>query len=387
MENVEQEQLELSQRFQLELRQLTFLFSRHPSNEETKDKILALVMQNNMAPYYQVLCEQFHWVPDEALLAKMIQVNDETVAALDVRLADAVENLGENEIREVHLAKFEFFSKTGDKKNLISSFEATLNKTMALGQKIDLTFSMIRSSLFLEDYELVSKNIKRAHAFQELGGDWERRNRLKVYEGLYFICIRQFKKAATLFLDCVSTFSCSELMPYNTFIFFTVLTSMVGLQRVELRERVIAAPEVLTVLHEIPHLEAFLTSFYKCHYSTFFTALAHITETLKLDRYWAHHASYFCREMRVHAYTQFLSSYRSVTLDSMARSFGITADMLDRELSRFIASKRLNCKIDKVGGIVEAIRPDSKNAQYLATIREGDLLLARIQKLSRVIHV
>jgi hypothetical protein len=32
----------------------------------------------------------------------------------------------------------------------------------------------------------------------------------------------------------------------------------------------------------------------------------------------------------------------------MAGAFGISAEFLDRELSRFIASGRLHCKIDKV---------------------------------------
>ncbi len=35
-----------------------------------------------------------------------------------------------------------------------------------------------------------------------------------------------------------------------------------------------------------------------------------------------------------------------------------------RELSRFIASNRLHCRIDKVGGVVETNRPDSKNFLY-----------------------
>lgn len=35
-----------------------------------------------------------------------------------------------------------------------------------------------------------------------------------------------------------------------------------------------------------------------------------------------------------------------------------------RELSRFIYGGRLNCVIDKVAGIVETNRPDTKNAQY-----------------------
>lgn len=57
------------------------------------------------------------------------------------------------------------------------------------------------------------------------------------------------------------------------------------------------------------------------------------------------------------------------------------------ELSTFIAAGRLNCKIDKVAGILETNRPDAKNALYQSTIKQGDLLLNRIQKLSRVIDV
>jgi len=46
-----------------------------------------------------------------------------------------------------------------------------------------------------------------------------------------------------------------------------------------------------------------------------------------------------------------------------------------RELSRFIAAGRLHCKIDKVGGIVETSRPDSKNWQYQASYCTAVLLL------------
>jgi len=91
------------------------------------------------------------------------------------------------------------------------------------------------------------------------------------------------------------------------------------------------------------------------------------------------------REIRIVAYNQFLKSYRSVTLASMAQSFGVTHSYLDSELSRFIAAGRLNCKIDKVGGIVETNRPDARNTQYQEVIKHGDLLLNRIQKLAKVI--
>lgn len=55
------------------------------------------------------------------------------------------------------------------------------------------------------------------------------------------------------------------------------------------------------------------------------------------------------------------------------------------DLARFISAGRLNCSIDKVNGIVETNRPDLKNARYEQTIKQGDVLLNSLQKLSRVI--
>jgi 26S proteasome regulatory subunit N7 len=79
--------------------------------------------------------------------------------------------------------------------------------------------------------------------------------------------------------------------------------------------------------------------------------------------------------------------FNSVMMSSMAASFGISIDLLDAELSRFIAAGRLNAKIDKVGDIVETRRPDKKNAQYQEVIKKGDALLNQVQKLVRAIDM
>ena len=70
------------------------------------------------------------------------------------------------------------------------------------------------------------------------GGDWDRRNRLKVYQGVYNMSIRNFKAAAKFFLDTVSTFTSYELMEYQNFVTYTVITSMIALDRTELRTKV-----------------------------------------------------------------------------------------------------------------------------------------------------
>lgn len=108
------------------------------------------------------------------------------------------------------------------------------------------------------------------------------------------------------------------------------------------------------------------------------------------------------------AYNQLLQSYRSLTLESMARSFGVSEEFVDgcgsslsssrrvladkhpwqqnSELSRFIASGRLHCTIDKVHGVVETNRPAVKQAQYDTVVRQGDLLLSSVQRLSKVLY-
>ncbi|KAG8895211.1 hypothetical protein FRC00_007760, partial [Tulasnella sp. 408] len=88
--------------------------------------------------------------------------------------------------------------------------------------------------------------------------------------------------------------------------------------------------------------------------------------------------------MRILAYAQLLESYRSLTLQSMSTAFGVGVEFVDKDLQKFISSGRLNCTIDKVHGIVETNRPSSKNAQYETVVRQGDLLLNSVQKLSKV---
>lgn len=65
-----------------------------------------------------------------------------------------------------------------------------------MGQKLDIVFTLIRLGLlqisncnlaiyvvigmFYSDSKLVTSNLEQADVFMEAGGDWDRRNRLKV---------------------------------------------------------------------------------------------------------------------------------------------------------------------------------------------------------------
>jgi 26S proteasome regulatory subunit N7 len=107
----------------------------------------------------------------------------------------------------------------------------------------------------------------------EEGGDWDRRNRLKVYNGLHLLSIRQFKRGGELLLDALSTFTTTELIPYNDFVSLSVIANALTLNRVDLKKKVINAPEVNQVLPDVPALGELIKNLYNCRYDKFFSAL------------------------------------------------------------------------------------------------------------------
>lgn len=359
-----------------------------PEREKLCAELLAIVKEKAMLPYYEkYLCPTPLGPPDEALKQELKKRNDEDLAKLEEKITDAKENYGDIEFRDALLAKAAFFNRIGDKDAAIQGYKEAYEKTVGAGGKLDNILTIIRIGFFFDDKDLVKKEIERAKVEIAKGGDWERRNKLKVYEGIYLMTSRQWKEAATLFLNVMPTFTATEVVEFKDFVFYTVILTMVSLDRPVLREKLVQSPEVLSVIKETPHLQDFMESYYHCRYKSFMQHFYHIIDALKADRYLVHHVRHFMRIMRLNAYRQFLASYRSVTLEAMAQEFGVSSSFIDTELSSFISSGKLTCKIDKVGGVIESNAADSRSEVYIEIIKQGDLLLNRMQKLSGAIDM
>lgn len=244
--------------------------------------------------------------------------------------------------------------------------------------------------LFYGDKLLVKKHVERAKTLVESGGDWDRRNRLKAYEGLYLLTVRSYNLAAPLLLDSLSTFTSYELCTYSNLVVYSVLSGSVSLKRVDFKSKVVDYPEIKAILGDgdeklaalsgrvsagpgaddsvsdsesqtqaekaskttvvnlttlgtttdqpeaelavdFSPLALLVSSLYSGRYKNFFQALAQVEEQfLTQDRYLHEHKNWFIREMRLRAYQQLLQSYRVVGLESMANQFGVTVDFLDR---------------------------------------------------------
>jgi 26S proteasome regulatory subunit N7 len=355
--------------------------------------LLEHIKENEMGPYYQLVCSEMGIPIDKGLLEILKSKNKIQIEKVNAEIKDAEESLGESEVRQAWLRKSEYLCQIGDKDAAVSAFRSTYEKTVGMGYRIDLVFNLIRLGLFFLDHKLISANIAKAKDLMEQGGDWERKNRLRSYEGLYKMAVRDFKGAAALFLEAVPTFGSYELLSYENLIFYTVLTTVFSLDRPDLRVKVIRCNEIQEQLTgggekgELIPVKQFLEAFYGCHYDQFFITLAQLeSERLKFDRYLAPHYAFYSRALRLKSYEQFLTPYKTVRLDMMAKDFGVSKAFIDKELHGLIAAGLLNCRIDAVHGVIEIHHPDGKNHLYKTVIRDGDILLNRIQKLARVIN-
>jgi len=380
---------------------------------------------------------------DEALYTRLTQENEKELEAFQKEEDEAVEQAGDTEIMAAKGKRAEFWARVGDKDKAIAAFESVFEKTGILGTKIDLVLAIIRMGIFYGDKPLVKKHVERAKTLVESGGDWDRRNRLKAYEGLHLLTIRSYDSAAPLLLDSLSTFTSYELCTYSSLVVYSVLAGSVSLKRVDFKSKVVDAPEIKAILGdgedkllalsgaisagpgaddttgdkapkaattvvnlttlgsstEQPEAEMaidfsplalLVSSLYNGNYKTFFGSLANVEEQfLTKDRYLHEHKNWFVREMRLRAYQQLLQSYRVVGLDTMAHDFGVTVDFLDRDLAKFIAAGRIPCTIDRVSGkgVIETNRPDDKNKQYQDVVRQGDQLITKLQKYGQAVRL
>ncbi|KAI2468634.1 PCI-domain-containing protein [Annulohypoxylon bovei var. microspora] len=185
---------------------------------------------------------------DEEVYNKLKAENDKELEEFQKEEDDAVEQAGETEIMAAKGKRADFFAKIGDKDKAIATYEDVFEKTGILGTKIDLVLAIIRMGLFYGDKALVKKHVARAKALVDSGGDWDRRNRLKAYEGLHLLTVRSYNLAAPLLLDSLSTFTSYELCTYSSLVVYSVLAGSVSLKRVDFKSKVVDAPEIKAIL-------------------------------------------------------------------------------------------------------------------------------------------
>ena len=269
----------------------------------------------------------------------------------------------------------------------VEKFKEVIEKTQSFNTKMDSYFEICHIGLQLKDQKILTEYLGKCEQALKTGGDWEKKNRLKVYSGLNHLLNKNFKEAGKLFLEALMTFTSYELFDFKTFVFYVAITNIITVDRQTLKQKIIDNSDVLSCINDIPNLKEFLNTFYNGEYAEFFRYFYIICQRLKTDFYISKHLNYFMNEMRYKVYSQFLQSYKTVTMENMAAVFGVRVEFIDQELSNFISQGKLSAKIDKVSGIIECSQSDLTIDLYQSTLRDSDILLNKIHKLSKLLEV
>lgn len=358
------------------------------------EEILATIKTNNLAPYYKYLTTELpqYFAFDADLYKSMNDVTEAKISELK-KVVQEAESEEETEVDVVTstIKLAEYYTEIIDRHNAIETYNKVLQLSPSTGIKIDVLLTLARLDFFFRDYPGVSKHLSEVESLIEKGGDWERRNRYKTYQGVYYLATRNFSEAAKLLIDSLATFTSTELCSYEQVAQYSIIAGVLTLGRVDLKSKIVDSPEILSIYSQAKDLEPLVSltnSLYTCQYNYFFQYLLQTHDQLLLtNKYLRVHSNYFLREMRCKAYAQLLESYKSLSLKSMARNFSVTEEFLDEDLCNFIPNNKLNCTIDKVNGIIETNRPDNKNSQYHQLVKQGDALLTKLQKYGAAVKL
>lgn len=105
---------------------------------------------------------------------------EEELKKLEDKIQEAKDNYGDVEVRDAILEKAHFYLRRRQRDLAIKTYEEALSKTIGVSKKLEVVFYLLQNYLEERNLEKLLEQIDRSKKLLEEGGDWERKNKLKV---------------------------------------------------------------------------------------------------------------------------------------------------------------------------------------------------------------
>jgi len=152
---------------------------------------------------------------------------EQKIKEFDAKIEEIKEREGDVEIRDAILDKAEWIKDEARDFPLAERiFREAYELSGGASRKMEILFEILLMNLEKYDLEALKKDIATCKQLVEDGADWDKKNKLKIFEGVYCMLIRDFKTASTLLLSSIATFTCVELLDYKDFIFYAVIMGL-----------------------------------------------------------------------------------------------------------------------------------------------------------------
>ncbi|KAI5179681.1 26S proteasome regulatory subunit N7 [Nematocida sp. AWRm80] len=240
-------------------------------------------------------------------------------------------------------------------------------KNRSIIVKYDIYITEIRMLLLLEEESQIKGVINRINNIIDLGIDWNRKNKYKVYQGLVSLLSRDYS-GCSIFLECISTFDCRELFEYDELILYCIYIGIMTLSRQEIKKKLIDSSEVCEVVKNIPGAFDLVNNYYECNYGSIFKDI-YVFSTELVNNINITDIDYFIYTIKVRLYTQLLTSYKAISIDQMSSIFGVSLQYIQNDLEEMILRKDISCKINHNNNMIYNIQ--NENITDIAAKTEG----------------
>ena len=184
--------------------------------------------------------------------------HESIIKILRENITKAKDEAGDMEVLHAHMDVARYCAKCTTKEMALSAYEEVVAlPKLSIGKKLDAYLEMTRVCSFWGDWKSMNETLTKAAKVIEKGGDWDRRNRLKAYQAMSYLCSRDLKSASSLLVEGIATFSCMELCEYSEFIMYAIVTNLLYLKRTEVKKSIIDGSEILQVAKDIPVVVSF----------------------------------------------------------------------------------------------------------------------------------
>ncbi|KAF9764793.1 26S proteasome non-ATPase regulatory subunit 6 [Nosema granulosis] len=279
-------------------------------------------------------------------------------------------------VQSVNIKIAELHASCLDLDDALEDMRTLLREEASLSFKMDVHLCKIRMGILLRNKSLVEASMEDARDVFVRGCDWDRRNKFKIYQGIYFLMKGRFLESAQYFNESLPSFESNEMVSYKDAVQYMIFAGLLTYSRTEIKTKLIECSEVNEV--GSPESINLIKSLYECNYYDYLPMLYKFLSSVSHNVYLSHFIDYFCKEMKKKAYKQLLDSYQFISISNMAQLFGIEESYLEEDLASFIVEGDLNCKIDKIDGIILVEDVEDQSIQKI--IDKGNNLIRMIKK-------
>ena len=193
---------------------------------------------------------------------------------IENKIKQSIEEGDDIQLRDAYTSKAEYYEKQKNYEQALENYNLAIAKTAGAQKKLEYNLAVLHIYYLLDRYSKFGEQLEICKRLNEEGGDWDKKNKLLVYEGLWLIKKRDLEAAASILLSCVNTFNAPEVLPFEQLVFYGVVLGMATLHRRDLKAKVIDNSEIVAVLREDESLHEYLFSLYERRYNPFLKSLS-----------------------------------------------------------------------------------------------------------------